>query len=289
MHVLHRFLQFARRPTREKLQIVHRKVSSTLPEMEWYWKVHSPGNHRTTYIIGLFGTGRLYLNHLMQQHIGERAKYFRDTIRLHRGPTSMIYSGHATLKHVSRAQAVPAVTRRILEAVRARFADLIFLYRHPLDSLITNWVFWRTYLRAEMALYVALAYKNTDDLCADLEKNFAEFETFAAGDPAFFAASRGPRFLSFQEFVEETELHLQSGGLTLRLEDFSVNPAREFSRIAKAMSIDLDLSGLHISPPQTGPYRYLELKEKVPRFKSFINGLDAETQRRIEAFGYSVS
>jgi hypothetical protein len=280
-----RLRQFAQKPAREKLRIVRRKMAET----DWYWKIHSPGTDRTAYIIGLFGTGRLYLYELMLQHIGERAKYLTTTIRLHRGPTSMIYSAHATLKYVSRAQALPAVTRRILEAVRARFADSIFIYRHPLDSLITNWVFWRTCLRIGTGQVVAQIYQNTDDLCADLEKNFAEFESFAAGDPAFFAASPGPRFLSFREFVEETELHLQSASLTLRLEDFSVNPAREFSRIATVMSIDLGVNGSPISPPTTAPYRYLEMQRKVPRLRSFIHRLDAETRRRIEAFGYSVS
>jgi hypothetical protein len=259
-----------------------------LPELDWYWKIHSPGNDRTTYIIGLFGTGRLYLNQLVQLHIGERAKYFRDTIRLHQGPTSMIYSGHATIRHVSRAQALPAITCRILEAVRAGFADLVFLYRHPLDSLVTNWVFWRTYLRDKMGLYVALVYKSTDDLCADLEENFAEFESFAEGDPAFFAAAPGPRFLSFPEFVEETELHLQSATLTLRLEDFTIDPSKEFSKIVKVMSVDLDLSRLHVAPPQPKPYRYLALKEKVPRFRDFINGLDTKTKGRIERIGYAL-
>jgi hypothetical protein len=281
-----RLRQFAQKPAREKLRIVRRKMAET----DWYWKIHSPGADRTTYIIGLFGTGRLYIYELMLRHIGERAKYLTTTIRVHRGPTSMIYSAHATLKYVSREQALPAVTHRILEAVRARFADLIFVYRHPLDSLITNWVFWRTYVRTGTGgAVVAQIYETTDDVCADLEKNFAEFESFAAGDPAFFAGLRGPRFLSFQEFVEETELHLQSASLTLRLEDFTVSPTREFSRIANVMSVDLNLNGSHISPPRTRPYRYLELKAKVPRFRSFIARLDTETQRRIEAFGYSVS
>ena len=60
----------------------------------------------------------------------------------------MIYSGHATIRHVSLAiRMLPAVTSRVLEAVRSGFADLIFIYRHPLDSLLTNWIWWRTYLR----------------------------------------------------------------------------------------------------------------------------------------------
>jgi len=258
-------------------------------ETDWYWRVFSPGTDRTAYLIGLFGTGRLYVNDLMTQHIGERAKYFRDVLRLHRRPTSMIYSGHATLKYACLAQHLPSLTQRIFEAARARIADTIFLYRHPLDSLITNWVFLRTYLRTGTGLYVALAYKNTDDLCAVLEENFAEFEAFAAADPVFLGGSPGRYFLSFQEFVEETELYLQSASLTLRLEDFSVDPAREFSRIASLMSIDLNLNGSQISPPHTKPYRYLELKAKIPRFRSFIAKLDADTRRRIEALGYSVS
>ena len=38
---------------------------------------------KTAYVIGLFGTGRRYINELILQNIGERAKYFRDTIRFH--------------------------------------------------------------------------------------------------------------------------------------------------------------------------------------------------------------
>jgi len=98
------------------------------------------GNDRTGYIIGLFGTGRLYLWELLMQNIGRRARYLRDDgVRVCKRPTSMIYVGHATMKYLSRAQAPPTVTSRILQAVKSRSADLIFIYRHPLDSLLTNW------------------------------------------------------------------------------------------------------------------------------------------------------
>ena len=250
----------------------------------------SPMKDRTAYVIGLFGTGRLYINALILQNIGERAKYFRDEIRLHPGPTSIIYSGHATMRHVSRAQAPPAVMSGVLEAVRSRFADLIFVYRHPLDSLLTNWIWWRTYIRDHgMILGISDVYKNTDDLCADLEQNFPELKAFADGEPNFFAAAPGPRFLSFPEFVEETELFLQAATLTLRLEDFMIDPAKEFSKIGEVMSVDLDLSCLCLAPPRAKPYRYLAVKEKVPRFRSFINELNALTKERIEKIGYSVT
>jgi hypothetical protein len=202
----------------------------------------------------------------------------------------MIYSGHATMKYVSRAQCLPEVMSHILEAVRAGFADAIFVYRHPLDSLLTNWIWWRTYVRDNRSISgVSQIYENTDDLCGDLEQNFLEFKAFAEGNSDFFADAPGPRFLSFSEFVEETELHLQSATLTLRLEDCMIDSRKEFSKIAEVMSVDLDLSRLYIAPPRTKPYGHLAVKEKVPRFRNFINGLDAETKRRIEKIGYDVT
>jgi hypothetical protein len=119
-----------------------------------------------------------------------------------------------------------------------------------------------------------------------LERNFLEFKAFAEGDPDFFAAVPGTRFLSFPEFVEETELYLQSATLTLRLEDCMIDPFKEFSKLVEVMSVDLDLSRLRVDPPITKPYRYLAVKEKVPRFRSFINELNEDTKRRIEKIGY---
>ena len=261
---LQKLIRFARQSPREKLGSVRNRLEY------WCWiaaagkfgaagrlcadslavwiasngsKLPHLGNDRTAYVIGLSGSGRLYLNELIRQNIGKRAEYFfEERIRLHPGPTSMIYSGHATIRHVARGQSLPAVTSRILEAVRSGFADLVFIYRHPLDSLLTNWIFWRSLLRdRKMGATIEQVYKNTDDLCADLEQNFLDFKAFAEGDPDFFAAVRGPRFLSFPEFVEETELYIRAATLALRLEDFMTDPLKQFSKIAEVMSVDLDL------------------------------------------------
>src|SRR5580658_7951781 len=252
-----RLIKFARRSTRAQLQVARAKLRYRL--LARLPKIPHAGNDRTLYVIGLFGTGRSYINELLVHNIGERAKYFRDEIRFHPSPTSMIYSGHVTVRHVSRAQEAPAIMQNILGAVRSRFADLIFVYRHPLDSLLTNWIWWRRYLRdvKVKSTYISEFYKNTDDLCADLEQNFLEFKAFAEGDPHFFAALPGTRFLSFPEFVEETELYLQSATLSLRLEDSMIDPSKEFSKIVEVMSVDLDSSRLRVAPPRTKPYRYL--------------------------------
>lgn len=285
MQLRDRLIKFARRSPRAQLQVARAKLRyrflARLP------KIPHVGNDRTLYVIGLFGTGRSYINELLVHNIGERANYFRDEICFHAGPTSMIYSGHATRRHVSVLQHQPEVTNLILDAVRSEFADLIFIHRHPFDSLLTNWVWWRTYLRdSRMIKGTAQVYRSTDDLCAGLEQDFAEFKAFAAGDPDFFRALPGQRFLSFSEFVEETELHLQSAPLTLRLEDFMIDPAKEFSKVAEVISVDLGLTSMGIAAPRTKPYGHLAIKEKVPRFRKFINDLDAETKRRIEKIGY---
>ena len=280
----------------ERLELLHEQVKALAglrktatpegpaagTETDWDWRARQscrsgshavPEKDKTAYIIGLFGTGRRYINELMLEHIGERAKYFRDTIRLHPGPTPMIYSGHATIKHVSRAQESPEVMARILEAAGSGFATPIFIYRHPLDSLLTNWIWWRTYIRENRLISgISQVYKNTDDLCADLERNFPEFEAFAKGDPDFFAALPGPPFLSFPQFVEETELHFQSATLALRLEDFMADAVREFCKIAEVMSVDLKSPGRSIARPKSKPYGHFAVKEKVPRFRDFVAG-----------------
>jgi hypothetical protein len=285
MQIIQKFIRFARKSPREQLQVIRDRWVET----EWYWKLH-PGSDRTVYLIGLFGSGRQYITELMLDHIGERVKYLHQKILFHAGPTSMIYSGHATIKYICNGQASPAVTSRILEAVRLGFADLIFVYRHPLDSLLTNWVYWRAYIRdgSSRTWSISLVYKNTDDLCADLERNFSEFRAFAEGDPNFWAAVPGPRFLSLSEYVEETELFLQSATLALRFEDCMIDPLKEFSKIVDVMSVNLDLSRLQLARPRTNPYGYLAVKEKTPQFRNFVNGLNEETERRIRKIGYGL-
>jgi len=135
---------------------------------------------------------------------------------------------------------------------------------------------------------ISSVYKSTYDMCVDLEKHFAGFEAFAEGDPSFFAASIGPPFLSFPQFVEETELFIRSATLSLRMEDFAIDPLKEFSRLLSVMSIDVESRSLQVVPPGTKMFRFLEVKERVPQFRDFIVGLDTETKGRIEKMGYTL-
>jgi hypothetical protein len=283
VQVRQRLIRFARKSFREQLAIVQRQLGRPLIPR---WYVPHLRNDRTAYVIGLGGSGRTYLNDLIVQNIGERAKYFRNAIRFHPRPTSMIYSGHATMRYIHTGALSPAVTRRIIEATRLGFADLIFIYRHPLDSLLTNWVWYRENILNKRGIVgIADVYKNTDDFCAALEANFSELAECEAGS---FLTAPGARCLSLQEFIEETELFLSSATLTMRLEDFMIDPLKEFSKIAEVMSADLDLSRRRITAPRATPYRYLAVKKNVTPFRDLINALDAETKTRIEKMGYAL-
>ena len=85
------------------------------------------------------------------------------------------------------------------------------------------------------------------------------------------------------------ELQFESNALTLKLEDFMIDPRKEFSKILEVMSADLDLDCLSLAPPRTKPYGHLAVREQVPEFRLFMDGLDAETKKRIEKIGYTVS
>lgn len=278
----------ARRVALQKLQMARATLNHRLGMRGW--DTAYAGSDRTAYIIGLFGTGRWYLNALILQHIGKRAIYFQDGIRCHPGPTSMIYSGHATVKRASRGQELPCVTERVLQSVRSGFAEVIFIYRHPLDSLLTNWVWWRTYMRdRRMISGISQVYQHVDELCAALDENFLEFKLFAEGDPAFFAALPGPPFLSFAQFVDETTLFLQTVSLSLRLEDFSADPRREFSKVARIVGADLDVSQMNLAPPRSKPYGHRIVAQQVGKFSAFIEGMDAHTRWQLEQMGYGAS
>ena len=259
------------------------------------------GDDRTAYLNSLWGAGRQYVMDLTLRNIGNRAAHVRNGIGLYQGPTSMIHFGHSTIKYVSRAHLPPAITNRLLELVRLGFADLIFIYRHPIDSLLTNWICWRNVIRDNSLVVISDAYRSTDDLCAALDQNFSELKALAEGDPDFLAAISngrrfslpkhfnisGRRFMSLPEFVEETTLFARCSTLALRLEDFAIDPAKEFSKIVEVMSADVDVSRLLLEPPITQPYRYLEVKQKVPQFQKAhrrVGRRDEKTDRANRLF-----
>jgi hypothetical protein len=246
----------------------------------------------TIYVVGLFGSGRLYLGDVIRNHIGERALHFRDGLRHESAPTPMIYSGHMTLRYVSRGLNSPEFANSIVESVRSGAGKMIFIYRHPLDSLLTNWVWWRSYLQAgaittDRGAFISSSFKSLDALCEIVEQEWPNFEAFAAGDPAFSTDVSGARFLSFAEFVEESVLLFEQATLRLPLEAFMTNPYAAFVKVIDVISPELRLSyNLHIRRPQSKPGAHLFVMKGVPRFNDFVNSISPETKRLMLKLGY---
>jgi hypothetical protein len=74
MQALQKLIRFARKSPREQLQAARATVHYDSVEKER--KVPHLRNDRTAYVIGLFGTGRRYVHHLIEPHIGERRGWF---------------------------------------------------------------------------------------------------------------------------------------------------------------------------------------------------------------------
>jgi len=308
MAFLRRVLKFARKPPRAQIAIL-RVYSAVLQAYALdrsqafvALAVHrltrlnpfrgKVSSYSTIYVVGLFGSGRMYLGDVIRNHIGERAVYYRDELRHESTPTSMIYCGHMTLKHVSTGLNPPEFASRIVESVRSGAGRMIFIYRHPLDSLLTNWVWWRSNVRAgatgpEHGAFISSSFKSLDALCEIVEQEWASFEAFAMGDPAFFADVPGACFLSFAEFVEESVLLFEQATLRLPFEAFMTNPYAAFVKVIDVISPEMRLSCTsHIARPQSKPGTHLFVMKSVPRFNEFVNGIGTETKRLMLKLGY---
>ena len=204
----------------------------------------------------------------------------------------MIYSGHMTLRHVSTGLHPPEIGSRIVELVRSGAGKMIFIYRHPLDLLLTNWVWWRSNVRAgatgpEHGAFISSSFKTLDALCKIVEQEWANFEAFAMGDPVFFADVPGACFLSFAEFVEESVLLFEQATLRLPFEAFMTNPYAAFVKVIDVISPEMHLSStLHIRRPQSKPGTHLVVMKSVPRFNKFVNSISPETKRLMLKLGY---
>ena len=308
MAFFRRVLKFARKPPRAQIAILRVYIAILQPYASdraqafvalarhklarlnpFRGKVSSTS---TIYVVGLFGSGRMYLGDVIRNHIGERAVHYRDDLQHESTPTSMIYCGHMTLKHVATGLNPPELASRIVESVRSGAGRMIFIYRHPLDSLLTNWVWWRSNLRAgatgpEHGAFISSSFKSLDGLCEIVEREWASFEAFAMGDPVFFADVPGACFLSFAEFVEESVLLFEQATLRLPFEAFVTNPYAAFVKVVDVISPEMRLScSLHIGRPQSKPGTHLVVMKQVPRFREFVNSISPETKRLMSKLGY---
>jgi len=270
-----------------------RKRSIIAPPALSSMLINYPAHRRPTYITGLFGTGRFYLHNVILNSDLEIAYFFRrGGLYNYHGTVPYIFSGHATLMYdYERAGFTPpAFGRALLERAAAGLINVIFIYRHPLDSLLSNWIWWR---RWAMTSGIAESYKSEEEFHRDLNDNFYEFSLFCGGSKDFTRIVEGtdakPTFMSLLEFVHETELFLSSPNVhCFRFEDFKTDAVREFKRLVSILAPDLTPKSDNVPLPKSLANRYELAKENVSPFGAFMASLPRDVTKRINALGYSV-
>jgi len=221
-----------------------------------------PAIRKPTYIVGLFGSGRLYIKDLIVNSGLEIAYYFRDGMHDYTGAVPVILSGHVTSMYKSAMCRPPDVGRRLFDRAAARLINLVFIYRHPLDSLLTNWAWFREYLRNQkMTSGIAGAYKSEEEFQRTLNDNIHEFFLFCGGSKDFARSLAGAdvdwSFLSLLEFIHETEVFVSHPNVNcFRFEDFKSNPAKEFQRLVSIVAPDLSPESGKVFAPRSLTSRY---------------------------------
>jgi len=292
-------LFFRRRPIRDRIWsifgpsgwIIDRTQAFEAATLRWLTRGRfyrsNADTTLTVYIVGLFGSGRTYVSSIIENHFYERALDFRDELKHESTPASMIYSGRMTLKYPSSEQNSPDVGNRIVQLVSSGTARLIFIYRHPLDSLLANWVWWRSFLfRRDRGVSISSSFQSLQQLSEFVDREWGSLEAFALGDASFYGSS-GYRFLSLSEFVEESVLLFERATLNVRFEELAVNPYRAFVRLADVISPEMHVRpSLHIQRPNAKPGAYSFVMKTVPRFEAFVNRLSPETKLLMMKLGY---
>jgi len=255
---------------------------------------HYSAVRKPTFIVGLFGSGRFYIKDLIINSGLEIAYYFQDGLYDYRGAVPFIFSGHVTCTYESAKCHSPSFGRALLERAAAGLINLVFIYRHPLDSLLSNWVWFRLLHRKLTPGGIAGgAYASEEAFHRDLNDNLYEFSQFCGGSKDFIRITTGsdttPNFMSLLEFIHETEVFVTNPNVhCFRFEDFKSDAAREFKRLVSILAPDLTPKSDNVPLPRSLSNRYELAKGNVSPFQVFTASLPIDITKRINALGYSV-
>ncbi|MCW5701031.1 MAG: hypothetical protein KIT82_00385 [Bradyrhizobium sp.] len=276
-------------PYWEQIRMKQGESPPCLAEMVSAFSPHQ----RPTYILGLYGTGRWYLNELVMYCSGQRGYYFLDDLRHRKGGPPIIWSGHTTVIHDQVAGHEPAALgRSVLKLAEEGAADIIFIHRHPLDSLLTNWTWWREFLaKKKMISGIVGKYSTQEEFFKDVANNFDELALFADGSKDFMRlySEEHTHFFSLRQFVVETAAFVNHESVhSFRFEDFISEPNEQFSRIMRIID-PLAISGkIDVPKPRAEKNRYIEVCKHVPAFKNLVESLPRDVKLQINELGYQM-
>lgn len=245
---------------------------------------------RPTYLTGLFGTGRAYVAGLLLNSKGSLAYCYRKSWLYYSGPFPLIQTYHATTLHVVAGCMPPDFGNAIVDLAESRLANLIVVIRHPLDALISNWIWWREFSERKLLIRGIIEIeKDGKNFCEILNQNFDDFVLFATSAVDFVLAhpGMGHQFLSFEEFLDETLAYIRSPNVHIfRLEDFLVDLRGQHRRLLEIVAPDYCESYATPPLPLVTSSRYKAALENVPRFKHWLDSLPAVVLKKIKEIGY---
>lgn len=252
---------------------------------------------RPLIIVGLFGTGRTYFSELIlgnpqiapiyQEGLAS-CGYFAEHI--------LISSGHATIKHSSSFQMLPQDTeKRLVEPLHQGYHDILFVLRHPFDSLFSNWAWWRKYSETGVPHKDAVGgvFGGNSGLVQDIRRNRDAFIAFMTQGRVPFSSkvnSTNDHFLSFDAMLDESLLWSVVDNIkSIRFEQLHQDLAVA-SAVIGPMIFGSTRSEFILTPPKSKPFNFRSVFRECPDIEFLVKShCTPESVDKMNALGYSLA
>ncbi len=267
----------------------------------WAWEnyieaVNASEDIHPLVVIGLFGTGRNYFSNAFLSH-STLAPLFQDGLAScgMYANHSLICSGHATLRHQSSFQMEPDQTEALLlRPLHDGFHRILFVLRHPVDSLFSNWAWWRRYCETGTPHNGAVkeVFGGNMGLIDDIRSNIPAFLSFMAegsipsklGGPAEHCS-----FLSFEQILDESLAWMKIPGVvSIRFEEIHENLDTVSETITSLLS-RRRWGSLVLESPLSTAFNYRQIFRGHPDIQSLVcAGIGKETSDKLARLGYCI-
>jgi hypothetical protein len=284
----------------------YRKHSGVFPNKYWEdagWcfdtfkqAINQSEFERSLIIVGLFGTGRTYFSDQILQHpltgpIYQEGLASCGYFEQHK----LICSGHATLKHSSSFQMEPYETaKRLISPLRQGHHNILFILRHPFDSLFSNWAWWRRYCESRVPHKDALigVFGGNDGIAEDIRFHRDAFAAFLTeGKVPVFDSQPCPedRFLSLEAMLEESMLWLEIQEVTtLHFEQLHQDLGLVTQKIRQII-FPSGASEFSMKVPNSKPYNFRTIFQEHPDIKLLVKSFcSKDIIEKIRILGYSI-
>ncbi|OAH08972.1 hypothetical protein pfor_3c0292 [Rhodobacteraceae bacterium SB2] len=280
----------------------------------WTWEafveaVNASKNIKPLVIIGLFGTGRTYFSHAFLNNSTLAPLYQEGLASCGHYPRhSVICSGHATLKNPSSFQMAPDQTHELLLCpLHDGFHSILFITRHPVDALFSNWAWWRRFCDTGMPHNGAVkqVFGNNRGLIEDIQSNKTAFLKFMAEGrvpwPQSYSSSKigsifrdykksgCDKFLSFEQMLDESLAWMDIPGVvSLKFEDIHEHLETVSDTITNLLT-RRPWGSLTLELPLSTAFNYRQIFEDYPEIQSLVcSEISVEGYDKLLQMGYNV-